>query len=162
MPQVWKLGNLEAHRKQGEAVDSFAAHYAPPELANGGDVKANPKMDIFSLGLVGLEMLSGTSFIPTSASTKEALRTLSRRGLQADLQSATSALPASHKALLDQMLKVSSDERKSAKDLQNASALSGQVRGPPAPTQPFLCVPRAARRPCRRSPPRSATRPTKR
>ena len=105
MPQVWKLGNLEAHRKQGEAVDSFAAHYAPPELANGGDAKANPKMDIFSLGLVGLEMLSGTPHIPTTASTKEALRKLSSGGLQAALQSATSALPPSHKALLDKMLK---------------------------------------------------------
>ena len=31
--QIWKLGDLDAHRKQGELVVDVTEHYAAPEVA---------------------------------------------------------------------------------------------------------------------------------
>ena len=87
---MWKLGDFDAHRTQGEAVGPYTAQYAPPEVAKakatGGDVLAHPTMDIFSLGLVALEMLRGTPLIPASSSKEEALRTLGGDGLEDTLR----------------------------------------------------------------------------
>ena len=72
-----------------------------------------------SLGLVALETLRGSPFIPASATRTEALRTLSSADLQATLRTATSDLPEQrrrhHTALLSGMLQVSPEKRKSAK-----------------------------------------------
>ena len=49
----------------------------------GVDISADTKMDIFSAGLVVLEMISKTRFISNSVGEDEALRVLGSDGLEA-------------------------------------------------------------------------------
>ena len=133
--QVWKLGDFDAHRMQGKAVGPYTAPYASPEVAKamdkGENVPAQPTMDIFSLGLVALEMLRRTPLISASSSKEEALRTLGGNGLEAMLREAMEPLPRLQKALLNKMLQISPAERTSAVNLKSSSLLTGNVRGPP-------------------------------
>ena len=101
----------------------------------GPPVPADPKMDIFSLGLVALEMLRKTPLISASSSKEEALRTLGGDGLEAMLREAMEPLPRLQKALLKKMLQISPAERTSAVGLKSSSLLTGNVRGLPAPTK---------------------------
>ena len=92
---MWKLGDFDAHRKEGEAVGGYTAQYSPPEVAKavltGAEVLAERPMDIFSFGLVALELLRGAMrhepahFI---TSREEARSTLSSDGLDAILSTA--------------------------------------------------------------------------
>jgi hypothetical protein len=130
--QIWKLGDLDSHRKQGEPVSDITEHYAAPEIATamlkGANVLADAKMDIFSLGLVAYEVLAGVAFLPTSAFDKDAaLRALGGSGLDALLQKQLAPLPQQFKGLLQHMLKVSPGERKRAQELRQDGALTGQV-----------------------------------
>ena len=131
---MWKLGDFDAHRKEGEAVGGYTAHYSPPEVATamltGAEVLAERAMDIFSFGLVALEMLRGKPLISAASSKQEALRTLSSNGLKAMLNEAMERLPPQLMTLLEKMLPISPAERKLAVDLQNSSVLTGNVRGP--------------------------------
>ena len=135
MRQVWKLGDFDAHRKEAEAVGPYTAHYASPEVAQakakGAEVLAHPAMDIFSFGLVAVEMLRGKPFISSIEESKEeALRTLGGDGLDEILREAMAPLPVQLKALLNKMLEISPVQRTSAVALKSSSALSGNVRGP--------------------------------
>ena len=151
LAQVWKLGDLDSHRKQGEPVSDITEHYAAPEIATamlkGANVLADAKMDIFSLGLVAYEVLAGVAFLPTSAFDKDAaLRALGGSGLDALLQKQLAPLPQQFKGLLQHMLKVSPGERKRAQELRQDGALTGQVPSRPsprigAPSAPTLLVP---------------------
>jgi len=151
LAQVWKLGDLDSHRKQGEPVSDITEHYAAPEIATamlkGANVLADAKMDIFSLGLVAYEMLAGVAFLPTSAFDKDAaLHALGGSGLDALLQKRLAPLPQQFKGLLQHMLKVSPGERKRAQELRQDGALTGQVTSRPsprigAPSAPTLLVP---------------------
>ena len=130
--QIWKLGDLDAHRKQGELVVDMTEHYAAPEVAaammNGTDVAADPKMDIFSLGLVAYEVLAGAALLPASIFDKNAaLSTLGGSGLDKLLQKNLASLPEQQQCLLQEMLKVSPGERKNAHMLLKNGALTGQV-----------------------------------
>ena len=118
-------------------------------------------MDIFSFGLVALEMLRGTPLISASSSKEEALRTLSSDGLEARLLEAMERLPPQLKALLNKMLPISPAERKLAADLKSSSALTGNVRGPlPTARSSAHVIDRSRSHPCR-SLPRSARRQEK-
>ena len=144
--QVWKLGDFDAHRKEAEAVGPYTAHYASPEVAQakalGAEVLAHPAMDIFSFGLVAVEMLRGKPFISSIEESKEeALRTLGGDGLEEMLREAMEPLPPLLKPLLDKMLKVSPAERTSAADLRNASVLTGNVRRLPSPAMRMHALP---------------------
>ena len=130
--QIWKLGDLDAHRKQGELVVDVTEHYAAPEVAaammNKTDVAADPKMDIFSLGLVAYEALTGAALLPASTFDKDAaLSTLGGSGLDKLLQKNVASLPEQQQCLLQEMLKVSPGERKNAHMLLKNGALTGQV-----------------------------------
>ena len=131
---MWKLGDFDAHRKEGEAVGGYTAQYSPPEVAKavltGAEVLAERPMDIFSFGLVALEMLRGAPLISASSSKEEALSTLGGDGLEDTLREAMEPLPSQLKALLEKMLPISPAERKLAVDLKNSSVLTGNVRGP--------------------------------
>ena len=131
---MWKLGDFDAYRMQDEVIVGYTAHYASPEVAKavieGGSASAHPAMDIFSLGLVALEMLRGAPLIPASSSKEEALRTLGGDGLEARLREAMEPLPPQLTVLLKKMLPISPAERKPAVDLKNSSVLTGNVRGP--------------------------------
>ena len=89
---MWKLGDFDAHRKEGEAVGGYTAQYSPPEVAKavltGAEVLAERPMDIFSFGLVALEMLRGAPLISASSSKEEALSTLGGDGLEDTLREA--------------------------------------------------------------------------
>ena len=88
---------------QDEVVIGYTAHYASPEVAKavveGNDARARTTMDIFSLGLVALEMLRGAPLLPTSSSKEEALRTLGGDGLKEMLREAMAPLPVQLKAV---------------------------------------------------------------
>ena len=136
--QIWKLGDLDSHRKQGEPVSDITEHYAAPEIATamlkGANVLADAKMDIFSLGLVAYEVLAGVAFLPASAFDKDAaLHALGGSGLDALLQKQLAPLPQQFKGLLQHMLKVSPGERKRAQELRQDGALTGQVTSRPSP-----------------------------
>ena len=119
-------------------------------------------MDIFSFGLVALEMLRGTPLISASSSKEEALSTLGGDGLEETLFEAMERLPPQLKALLNKMLPVSPARRKLAADLKNSSALTGNVRGPlPNARSSAHVIDRSRARPCR-SLPRSVWRQEKR
>ena len=142
---MWKLGDFDAHRKEGEAVGGYTAQYSPPEVAKavltGAEVLAERPMDIFSFGLVALEMLRGAPLISASSSKEEALSTLGGDGLKEMLRDAMEPLPPLQKALLSKMLQISPPARTSAVDLKSASALTGNVRGPPAAAKhTLLCA----------------------
>ena len=163
---MWKLGDFDAHRKEGEAVGGYTAQYSPPEVAKavltGAEVLAERPMDIFSFGLVALEMLRGAPLISASASKQEALSTLSSDGLEATLNKAMEPLPPQLKALLKKMLQASPAERKLAVDLKNSSVLTGNVRGPlPNARSSAHVIDRSRAHPCR-SLPRSVRRQEKR
>ena len=132
---MWKLGDFDAHRKEGEAVGGYTAQYSPPEVAKavltGAEVLAERPMDIFSFGLVALEMLRGAPLISASSSKEEALSTLGGDGLEDTLREAMELLPQQLTALLKKMLPISPAERKLAMDLKSSSVLTGNVRGPP-------------------------------
>ena len=145
---MWKLGDFDAHRKEGEAVGGYTAQYSPPEVAKavltGAEVLAERPMDIFSFGLVALEMLRGAPLISASSSKEEALSTLGGDGLEDTLREAMEPLPRLQKALLNKMLQISPAERTSAVDLKSSSLLTGNVRGPPhsnAAQRPLLLQP---------------------
>ena len=130
---------------QDEVIIGYTAHYAAPEVAKavveGNDARARTTMDIFSLGLVALEMLRGAPLIPASSSKEEALRTLGGDGLDEVLREAMAPLPVQLKALLNKMLEISPAQRTSAVALKSSSALTGNVRGPPAAAKhTLLCA----------------------
>ena len=163
---MWKLGDFDAHRKEGEAVGGYTAHYSPPEVAKamltGAEVLAERAMDIFSFGLVALEMLRGTPLISASSSKQEALSTVSSDSLEARLLEAMQPLPPQFKTLLQKMLPTSPAERKLAADLKSSSALTGNVRGPlPNARSSAHVIDRSGAHPCR-SLPRSVRRQEKR
>ena len=163
---MWKLGDFDAHRKEGEAVGGYTAQYSPPEVAKavltGAEVLAERPMDIFSFGLVALEMLRGAPLISASSSKEEALSTLGGDGLEDTLGEAMEPLPPQLKVLLKKMLQASPAERKLAADLKNSSALTGNVRGPlPNARSSAHVIDRSRAHPCR-SLPRSVRRQEKR
>ena len=114
---------------QDEVVIGYTANYAAPEVAKavieGNDEPARTTMDIFSLGLVALEMLRGAPLIPASSSKEEALRTLCGDELNAALSTATKQSKAAKQraAMLGRMLQVSPNERTAAVDLINLTEL---------------------------------------
>ena len=131
-------------------------------MDNGEIVGAQPTMDIFSLGLVALEMLRRTPFISASSSKEEALLTLAGDGLEDTLREAMEPLPPQLKVLLKKMLPISPAERKLAMDLKSSSALTGNVRGPlPNARSSAHVIDRSHAYPCR-SQPRSVRRQEKR
>ena len=93
--QIWKLGDFDSHRKQNEAVGAFTAHYTAPEVAAAElqgklkELRSDPKMDIFSAGLVVFEMAAGTGrggFLSLDMDKADALEMLGGDGLEAALQ----------------------------------------------------------------------------
>ena len=121
---------------------ALESHRGMQAKAQGAEVPAHPAMDIFSFGLVAVEMLRGKPFISSIEESKEeALRTLGGDGLEEMLREAMEPLPPLLKPLLDKMLKVSPAERTSAADLRNASVLTGNVRRLPSPAMRMHALP---------------------
>ena len=151
---MWKLGNFDAHRKEGEAVGGYTAHYSSPEVAKamltGAEVLAERAMDIFSFGLVSLEMLRGASLISASSSKEEALSTLGGDGLEARLREAMEPLPPQLNVIMENMIPRTPAQRKLAADLKNSCALTGNVRGPlPNARSSAHVIDRSRSHPCR-------------
>jgi hypothetical protein len=139
---IWKLGDFDACRREGEPVSGFTAHYAAPELAaaelEGSVIGASIKMDVFSTGVVVWEVASGRRLVAESLSNQDALTILScRHGggrsgsatkmLEKTIGDAIAPLDAALRASLASMLEVEPMRRKDAGDVLHGSLVSGHI-----------------------------------
>lgn len=136
---------------QGEAVGDYTPEYASPEVAKavslGIQALAHTSMDVFSFGLVALEMLRGALRHEPAhflTSREEARSTLSSDGLEAILSTAIEPLPSLQQLLLRKMLAILPAERDSAAKLKKAGVLTGNVRSLPAQSRCALSPPMRA------------------
>lgn len=113
----------------GEPVAGYTARYAAPELASGGASLAATSMDIFSCGLVFLEMARGSPLLPRDTEDAKAKQVLGGDGVEqllADKIKPLASTPALH-GMLKSMVEVEPAARKDATSLLQSSVFTGQM-----------------------------------
>ena len=127
--EKWKLGDFDSFRRVDGTVEGFTARYAAPELHRGATALAATSMDIFSTGLVFLEMACNKPFLPIDASDESAKAVLGGADLErllTEKMTPLASMPALQ-GMLHSMLSVKPDGRKDATSLLQSSVFTGQV-----------------------------------
>lgn len=131
---TWKVIDFDASRKVGESVGEITYNYSSIEVAHarlkGASIAAKPSMDIFSVGLVLLEMALGERF--TELTDAAALREMASKEsvmvkVKTCLESRTVRDDVVLKKVLDEMLKPEPIARGTAESLLRTTFFTGQV-----------------------------------
>ncbi|KAL1525865.1 hypothetical protein AB1Y20_020696 [Prymnesium parvum] len=128
---IWKLGDMDSVCSEGESVHSFTVHYSAPELAraelDGAKTFAKHKMDIWSAGLVVLEVATSEPILEPTLTRDEALHKLCSAKFENELSTSLENLNMAMKTFLQHMLQLEAKKRQEAGQLLCSSFLSGNV-----------------------------------
>jgi len=127
----WKLIDFDSSRTVNEDVGTFTPHYAPIEVAKAQTlnqtIPAKPSMDIFSAGLVLLEMSTGSPLVQTD--DKDVLRQMANKAdVERELESSLNGLADEDlSTVLRTMLKSTPEERATAQFLLGRTPFGRQI-----------------------------------